>query len=147
MQLGDAGPIFPYVEGMPVIVNQNKYLGLKVANGSEFTAVGIVPDPNVQVDEGLSIFFGPPCGILLQSQKLRGVRIPPRHNHAGNRVGSATEGEAWKAHMPGPVPQARISNGSVEARPALCSRFRADGLQVAVTDDGKGTARLIWQKW
>src|ERR1700727_2639458 len=30
MQLGDAGPlpipsIFPYVEGMPVIVNQNKY--------------------------------------------------------------------------------------------------------------------------
>ena len=84
MQLGDAGPlpipsIFPYVEGMPVIVNQNKYLGLKVANGSEFTAVGIVPDPNVQehvVDEGLSIFFGPPCGILLQSQELRGVRVP-----------------------------------------------------------------------
>ena len=84
MQLGDAGPlaipsIFPYVEGMPVIVNQNKYLGLKVANGSEFTAVGIVPDPNVQehmVDEGLSIFFGPPSGILLQSQALRGVRIP-----------------------------------------------------------------------
>jgi hypothetical protein len=38
--------------------------------------------------------------------------------------------------MPGPVPKARISNGSVEARPALCSRFRADGLQVAVTDDG-----------
>ena len=84
MQLGDAGPlpipsIFPYVEGMPVIVNQNKYLGLKVANGSEFTAVGIVPDPNVQehvVDEGLSIFFGPPCGILLQSQALRGVKVP-----------------------------------------------------------------------
>jgi hypothetical protein len=64
---------------MPVIVNQNKYLGLKVANGSEFTAVGIVPDPNVQehvVDEGLSIFFGPPCGILLQSQELRGVKVP-----------------------------------------------------------------------
>ena len=70
MQLGDAGPlpipsIFPYVEGMPVIVNH-----------SEFT---VVPDPNVQehvVDEGLSIFFGPPCGILLQSQELRGVRVP-----------------------------------------------------------------------
>ena len=63
MQLGDAiyGPlaipgIFPYVERMPVIVNQDKYLGLKVANGSEFTAVGIVPDPNIQehvVDKGL----------------------------------------------------------------------------------------------
>jgi hypothetical protein len=37
-----------------------------------------VRDPNVQeyvVDEGLSI-FGPPCGILLQSQELRGVRVP-----------------------------------------------------------------------
>ena len=71
--------MFPYVERMPVIVNQNKYLGLKVANGSEFTAAGLVPDPNVQehvVDEGLSIFFGLPCGILLQSQELRGVRVP-----------------------------------------------------------------------
>jgi hypothetical protein len=32
-------------------------------NLSEFTAMGIVPDPNVQehvIDEGLSIFFGPP---------------------------------------------------------------------------------------
>jgi PIF1-like helicase len=84
MQLGDAGPlsipsIFAYVEGMPVIVNENKYLGLKVANGSEFTAIGIVPDPNIQehvVDEGLSIFFGPPCGILLQSKALQGLRIP-----------------------------------------------------------------------
>ena len=41
--------------------------------------MGIVPDPNVQehvIDEGLSIFFGPPCGILLQSNDLRGVRIP-----------------------------------------------------------------------
>ena len=71
-----------------------------------------------------------------------GTSFAPRHNHAGNRVSSATKGKAWKAHMPEPVPKARISNGSVEARPALCSRFRADGL-----DDGKGTARLIWQKW
>jgi hypothetical protein len=84
MQLGDAGElsipsIFAYVEGMPVIVNQNKYLGLKVVNGSEFVAMGIVPDANVQehvVDEGLSIFFGPPCGIILQSKDLRGMRIP-----------------------------------------------------------------------
>jgi hypothetical protein len=131
MQLGDAGPlpipsIFPYVDGMPVIVNQNKYLGPKVANGSEFTAVGIVPDPNVQehvVGEGLSIFFGPPCGILLQYQELRGVRVPYLPPDTIMRVGSATEGRAWKAHMPGPVLKARISNGSVEARSALCSRF------------------------
>ena len=45
MQLGDAGAlsipsIFPYVEGMPVIFNQNKYLGLKVAS--------VVNDPTIQ---------------------------------------------------------------------------------------------------
>ena len=28
------------------------------------------------VDEGLSIFFGSPCGILLQSEALRGLRVP-----------------------------------------------------------------------
>ena len=47
MQFGDDSQlpipaIFPYVEGMPVIANQDKYLGLKVANGADFTAVGIV---------------------------------------------------------------------------------------------------------
>jgi hypothetical protein len=61
---------------MPVIVNENKYLGLIVANGSEFVATGIVPDPNVQehvVDEGLSIFSGPPA----LWHPLRGMtRIP-----------------------------------------------------------------------
>jgi hypothetical protein len=47
--------------------------------------------------------------------------------------------------MPGPIPKDRISNGSVEAGPALCSRFYADGLQVVVMDDGNGTARVMWQ--
>ena len=53
MKLGDAGAL-----SLPSIilicrkhagqVNQNKYLGLKVANGSEFVAKGIMPVPNVQ---------------------------------------------------------------------------------------------------
>ena len=101
MQLGDAGPltipsIFPYVEGMPVIVNQNKYLGLKVANGSEFTAVGIVPDPNVQehmVDEGLSIFS---ARLLASSSnpKRREVSGYPicLQTRSCYRVDSATQG-------------------------------------------------------
>jgi hypothetical protein len=46
--------------------------------------------------------------------------------------------------MPGPVPKAWLSNGGVETRPALCPRFCADGLQVAVTDGGKGTVKVIW---
>ncbi|KAN0075737.1 hypothetical protein V8E54_007007 [Elaphomyces granulatus] len=37
--------------------------------------------------------------------------------------------------MPGPVPKARLSNGSVETRPALYPWFHADGLQVAVVDE------------
>jgi hypothetical protein len=158
MQLGDAGPlaipgIFPYVEGMPIIVNQDKCLGLKVANGSEFTAVGIVPDPNVQehvVDEGLSIFFGPSSGILLQSQALRGVRIrhlPPDTIMLGTElIPLLKDKHPWEAYMPGPVPKARLSNGGVETRPALYPRFCADGLQVAVADGGKGTVRLYGRR-
>jgi len=99
MQLGDAGPlaipgIFPYVEGMPVIVNQDKCLGLKVANGSEFTAVGIVPDPNVQehvVDEGLSIFFDPWHPSPIPSAARReDTPSASKHDHVKNRVDSAT---------------------------------------------------------
>lgn len=55
------------------------YLGLKVASGSCFTAVGIIPDSNIRehvIDESLSIFFGPPAGILLYSEDLQGLRIP-----------------------------------------------------------------------
>jgi hypothetical protein len=107
MQLGDDGQlpipaIFPYVEGMPVIVNENKYLGLKVANGAEFTAVGIIPDPEVDehvVDEGLSIFFGPPAGILLQSEALKDVQIV---NLPANTIMLGAESRALNGQKHGP---------------------------------------------
>ena len=62
--------IFPYVEGMPVIIYQNKYgeIQWRIRTGSEFTAVGIVPDPNVQehvVDEGW-----PSCMMATTSSSL-----------------------------------------------------------------------------
>jgi hypothetical protein len=41
--------------------------------------------------------------------------------------------------MPGLVRKSGISTESDETRPALCPRFRADGLQVTVAD-GKGIA-------
>jgi hypothetical protein len=71
--------ILPYVEGMPVIVNQNKYLGLKVVNGAEFTAAGVVANEEVEervINERLSIFLGPPSGILLRSQDTEGLAFP-----------------------------------------------------------------------
>jgi hypothetical protein len=71
--------------------------------------------------------------------KRYGVRVP---HLPPDTIMLGTESVPLLKEMHGNVPKARISNGSVEARPALCSRFRADGL-----DDGKGTARLIWQKW
>lgn len=85
MQLGDAGNempiagIFPYVEGMPVIVNANTYMGLKIVNGAEFTAVGIVHPPGlteIPVTDSMSVFVGPPKGILLRSATTKGLRIP-----------------------------------------------------------------------
>ncbi|KAL0929935.1 DNA repair and recombination protein [Colletotrichum truncatum] len=73
MLLGDEGKLsaagmFPYVEGMPVVINENKYIGLKVVNGAEFTAVGILHPPGVEeiiINDRLSIFLGPPSGIIL----------------------------------------------------------------------------------
>ena len=49
-----------------------------MANGAEFTAVEIVPNLSLEeyvVDDGVSIFFGPPDGILLQSDALKDVQI------------------------------------------------------------------------
>jgi hypothetical protein len=71
--------ILPYVDGMPVIVNQNKYLGLRVVNGAEFTAAGVVANEEVEeqvINDRLSIFLGPPNGILLQSQDTEGLAFP-----------------------------------------------------------------------
>ncbi|KAJ6436144.1 c2h2 type zinc finger domain-containing protein [Purpureocillium lavendulum] len=71
--------IFFYAQGMPVVVNKNIYTGLKVVNGAEFTAVDIVPDPNhpgYYLADGVTIHFGPPLGILLQSKETEALAIP-----------------------------------------------------------------------
>jgi len=38
------GALF-YAQGMPVVVNNNIYTGLKVVNDAEFIAVDVIPDP------------------------------------------------------------------------------------------------------
>jgi ATP-dependent DNA helicase PIF1 len=84
MLLGDEGQLnvpgmFPYIEGMPVIVNANKYMGLKVANGAEFTAAGIIHPPGLEgttIGENLTVFFGPPSGILLKSPTTEDIAVP-----------------------------------------------------------------------
>jgi hypothetical protein len=49
--------------------------------------------------------------------------------------------------MPGPVPKGWISNGSVEARLALCSRFRVDGLSVLIRKGASGMGQRAGRLW
>ncbi|KAG7408961.1 ATP-dependent DNA helicase PIF1 [Fusarium oxysporum f. sp. raphani] len=71
--------IFFYAQGMPVVVNKNTYTGLRVVNGAEFTAVDFIPDPKFPgpyLADDVTIHFGPPLGILLESQETKDLTIP-----------------------------------------------------------------------
>jgi hypothetical protein len=71
--------IFFYAQGMPVVVNKNMYTGLKVVNGAEFTAADIIPDPKYPgycLADDVTIHFGPPLGILLQSKETASLAVP-----------------------------------------------------------------------
>lgn len=71
--------VFFYAQGMPVVVNKNAYTGLKVVNGAEFTAADIIPDPKFpgyHLADDVTIHFGPPLGILLESQDTKNLAIP-----------------------------------------------------------------------
>jgi hypothetical protein len=71
--------IFFYTQGMPVVVNKNIYTGLKVVNGAEFTAADIIPDPRYPgyyLADDVTIHFGLPLGILLQSKETAGLAVP-----------------------------------------------------------------------
>lgn len=71
--------IFPYVRGMPVCLNENKFTALQVANGSLFEAVGIIPNPSFQVfsySPTVRIHVGHPLGITLRSDVTKAFRFP-----------------------------------------------------------------------
>jgi hypothetical protein len=71
--------IFFYAQDMPLVVNKTIYTGLKIVNGAEFTAVDVIPDPKYpgyHLADDATIYFGPPLGILLQSNETKGVTIP-----------------------------------------------------------------------
>jgi len=68
-----------YAQGMPVVVNNNIYTGLKVVNGAEFTAADVITDPRYpgyHLADDVTIHFGPPLGILLQSAETKRLTIP-----------------------------------------------------------------------
>lgn len=71
--------VFFYAQGMPVVVNKNTYTGLKVVNGAEFVAADIIPDPKspgYHLVDDVTIHFGPPLGILLESAETKVLAIP-----------------------------------------------------------------------
>ncbi|KAK1825613.1 hypothetical protein QBC39DRAFT_243997, partial [Podospora conica] len=61
--------VFVFAPGIPVMLNKNKWVSLKAANGTEFRAVAVIPDPKYAMFEGtpgVQISTGPPRGVLLQ---------------------------------------------------------------------------------
>jgi hypothetical protein len=72
--------ILYFAPGMPVIVNENTYFGLKVVNGGRFEAPAIVPDPAFPghhvPNTNVTLHYGPPTGIILKSKSTAGLQVP-----------------------------------------------------------------------
>ncbi|KAJ6437985.1 hypothetical protein O9K51_09407 [Purpureocillium lavendulum] len=75
--------VFMFVPGMPVVVNRNTHQGLKLVNGAAYRAVEVIVDkshPGYQVSAGITIHFGPPAGVILESgttEEFHFVGMPP----------------------------------------------------------------------
>ncbi|KID81371.1 PIF1 protein [Metarhizium guizhouense ARSEF 977] len=75
--------VFMFVPEMPVVVNCNTLQGLKLVNGASYTAVEVILDksyPGHRISSSLTIHFGPPVGILLESETTKDfhfVGMPP----------------------------------------------------------------------
>jgi hypothetical protein len=75
--------VFMFVPGMPVVVNHNTHQGLKLVNGASYTAVEAVLDeahPGHQISTDMTVHFGPPAGIILESETTRDfhfIGMPP----------------------------------------------------------------------
>ncbi|OAQ57976.1 ATP-dependent DNA helicase PIF1 [Purpureocillium lilacinum] len=75
--------VFMFVPGMPVVVNHNTHQGLKLVNGAGYTAAEVIVNrayPGYRVSAGVTIHFGPPAGIILESgttKEFHFVSMPP----------------------------------------------------------------------
>ncbi|KJZ69284.1 hypothetical protein HIM_11320 [Hirsutella minnesotensis 3608] len=75
--------VFMFVAGMAVVVNHNTHQGLKLVNGAGYRAVEVILDkayPGHQVSADTTIHFGPPAGVILESEtteEFHFVGMPP----------------------------------------------------------------------
>ncbi|KAM4064222.1 PIF1-like helicase [Hirsutella rhossiliensis] len=66
--------VFMFVAGMPIVVNHNTHQGLKPVNGASYSAVEVIVDkayPGHRISADMTIHFGPPAGIILESETTR----------------------------------------------------------------------------
>lgn len=75
--------VFMFVPGMPIVVNQNTHQGLKLVNGSSYTAVDVILDnshPGHHISTDTILHFGPPTAVILMADStkaFRFVNMPP----------------------------------------------------------------------
>ncbi|OAQ58219.2 ATP-dependent DNA helicase PIF1 [Pochonia chlamydosporia 170] len=75
--------VFMFVPGMPVVVNRNTHQGLKLVNGASYTGLEVILDkayPGHRISADTVIHFGPPAGIILESETTKDVHfvgMPP----------------------------------------------------------------------
>jgi len=70
--------VFIFILNMPIVVNQNIYQGLKMANGSSYTALDVIFDkahPGHRVNGDIILHFGPPTDILLISESTKDIHF------------------------------------------------------------------------
>ncbi|XP_044717940.1 PIF1-like helicase domain-containing protein [Hirsutella rhossiliensis] len=70
--------VFMFVPGMPVVVNHNTHQGLKLVNGASYAALEVILDksyPGHRISADMTIHFGPPAGIMLESETTKDVQF------------------------------------------------------------------------
>ncbi|KAH7371722.1 hypothetical protein BKA66DRAFT_551506 [Pyrenochaeta sp. MPI-SDFR-AT-0127] len=66
--------VFMFVVGMPVVVNQNTHLELKLVNGAIYTAVDVILErtyPGHPISDYIIIHFRPPAAVVLASESTK----------------------------------------------------------------------------
>jgi len=114
--------LFFYVQGMPVVVTRNQFVGLKVVNGAPFRAVDILPDlasSTIALASDVTLHLGPPAAVLLQSDDIADLAIPglpsgtiliksktvaiPGHMRGKTPRSRGKPGFRWVTHRTGPL--------------------------------------------
>ncbi|KAF2195055.1 hypothetical protein K469DRAFT_733814 [Zopfia rhizophila CBS 207.26] len=72
-----------FIPGIPVVINRNTYLGLKLVNGSTYRALNVILNkayPGHCISGNTTLHFGPPAGIVLAAESTKDfdfVGMPP----------------------------------------------------------------------